>query len=305
MRDRHDHRPLVPVPNVPSPQDLPPTMVDEARETELRERGWTVVPLLSEHEVDRLRGFYRQRAYGGGLNDEGAYDDTYAEFTVIHSKPEFREAAYHEIIDVVGRRAAPLLDSYRPLVANFVNKPPGTGVVPIHQNWSVVDEARFRSVSVWVALTDVTPSNGALELLPGSHRAFREPRGMWAYEAFTQLAEEIHPRLEPVPVRAGEAIVLDDAVIHYSAQNRADSDRLAIQLIMVPEQAEARFYRRPPAPSPPDQVQVWSVTEGFFWDFWHGDGDERFGSVVDHISLDSQGMDGGTFRARLAGAGAK
>ena len=277
-------------------------MVDDAAEVELCDRGWVVVPLLEPDEVQRLRGFYEHQASTGGLNDAGAYDDTYAEFTVIHSKPSFREAAFHEIIDVVGARAAPLLASYRPLVANFVNKPPGTGVVPIHQNWSVVDEASYRSVSVWVALTDVSASNGALELLPGSHRAFREPRGMWAYEAFVPLFEEIRPDLETASLRAGEAIILDDAVIHYSAPNQSAADRLAIQLIMVPESADARFYRRSPEPAPADQVEVWSVTEPFFWDFWHGDGDERFGSIVERISIGRDGMDEATFRARLAAA---
>jgi len=98
-----------------------------------------------------------------------------------------------------------------------VNEPPGTGVVPAHQNWSVVDEARFQSVSVWVALDDCSLANGTMLMGDGSHLTLRGPRGMWAYEAFRDVQDElVRSHLTTVEVRAGEAIILDDAVVHYS-----------------------------------------------------------------------------------------
>jgi len=266
---------------------LPRTLVDDALESQLESRGWVVVPLLDQSEVAHLRDFYRSRSADGTQNPDGAYNPTYAEFSVIHSTPEFREEAYREIVDVVAVRSQEWLRSFRPLVANFVNKLPGQGVVPMHQNWSVVDETRFRSVSVWVALVDCTVENGTLELLAGSHRDFREPRGMWAYEAFADVGDGVHDMLDRVEVTAGQAIILDDAVVHFSPPNESSLDRLAIQLIMVPDAATPRFFQRVGEDEDEMIVDVWEVEERFFWNFWHGDGDERFGNVVDRIRLPS------------------
>jgi hypothetical protein len=273
------------------------TLLDADREALLDERGWVVVPLLDASEVAELCEFYRSRA-AAGLNPDGAYNSTYAEFSVIHSAPGFRAEAFDKIVDVVAARAEPLLDSFRPLVANFVNKLPGRGVVPMHQNWSVVDESRFRSVSVWVALVDCDGGNGAMELLPGSHRRFREPRGMWAYEMFDDIEGDVRDLLERVDVRAGDAIILDDAVVHFSPPNDSAADRLAIQLIMVPNDATPLFYQRVGGDGDEMLVDVWAVEERFFWDFWHGEGDRRHGAVVDRVRLPKARLDLAEFSAR-------
>ena len=274
---------------------LPRTLVDDSLEDEFVTRGWVVVPLLEPSEVAHLRDFYRSRTVDGSQNSDGAYNPTYAEFSVIHSTPEFRAEAYREIVAV---RAQEWLRSFRPLVANFVNKLPGQGVVPMHQNWSVVDETRFRSVSVWVALVDCTVENGTLELLAGSHRDFRDPRGMWAYEAFADVETGVHELLDRVEVAAGQAIILDDAVVHFSPPNESSRDRLAIQLIMVPDAATPYFFQRVGEDEQQMVVDVWEVEERFFWNFWHGDGDSRFGTVVDQIRLPSARVGAQEFAAR-------
>lgn len=279
---------------------LPRTLVDDEQEALLLERGWVVLPFLSPGEVASLRSFYQERAQDGAHNPVGAHDPTYAEFSVIHSHPSFREAAFDQIVRTSRKAADRLLQGHRPLVANFVNKAPGTGVVPLHQNWYVVDEARYRSVSVWIALVDCDDDNGTLQLLAGSHSVFREPRGMWAYEAFVDLEHLIGPSLESVHVRAGDAIILDDAVLHYSAPNRSDADRLAIQLIMVPTDATPLFCERTAIDGEHQQVNIWEVDERFFWEFWHGAGDRRYGQVIDQIELPAQPMGADQFLERFA-----
>jgi hypothetical protein len=259
---------------------------DDTLQARFDERGYVVVPLLSADQVDELYRWYDERAGADGPNPPGAYDDTYAEFSTIHSYPEFRAAAYHAITTRAAPEADRYLVDYLPLVANFVNKPPGTGVVPAHQNWSVVDESRFQSVSVWIALVDCVQENGALQVLDGSHRAFRGRRGMWSYASFGDVEQLlVDEYLTPVHVRAGEAMILDDSLVHYSPPNVTDARRLAIQLVMRPADAEPIFFQEVGRHDDVLDVDVWRVDEPFFWNFWHGDGDERHGERLERIEV--------------------
>lgn len=246
-----------------------------------------MVDLLDPVATADLTATYTEAADGDlGVNPPGAYNDTYAEFSFVHSWPDFRRRAFDRIAQALGPPADALLTSYRPLLANFVNKPPGTGVVPAHQNLSVVDESRYQSVSVWVALVDCVVDNGTMFLGDRTHRGLRGRRGMWSYAVFGDVEDALVDEfLRPVAVRAGQAVIMDDAVIHYSPPNQTAEQRLAVQLVMVPAEADALFFQQVSAEPDPLVVDVWRVEEPFFFDFWDGMGDREFGEVLGRIEV--------------------
>ena len=259
------------------------------QQAEFDRKGYVVMPLLSLGQVDQLVSGYDSIAESlGGASRPEDYNDTYAEFSIIHSRPEFRRQAFDLITSVLGPEAQKVLVDYRPLIANFVNKLPGTGVVPTHQNLSVVDESQYASVSVWVALVDCVLDNGAMSLLEGSHRSLRSRRGMWAYQAFGGLEQGIIDELlTRVEVPAGHAVILDDALVHYSPPNQTDHRRLAIQLVMAPQEVKTLWHQQIGTNEDGLDVQVWEIDERFFFEFWHGDGDDRYGQKVDRITVPS------------------
>ena len=110
---------------------------------------------------------------------------------------------------------ADLLDDHRLFNTSILVKWPGQdGAMGTHQDWTFVDEDRFRSVTVWCPLVDVEQRNGALELLPGSHRILTHAR------CSPTLPETYHDPLAGLgeddlaawPLPGGTAIALDHAV---------------------------------------------------------------------------------------------
>ena len=139
--------------------------------------------------------------------------------------------------------------------------------MPVHQNWAFVDERKYTSVSIWCPLVDSFEENGTLQVLPGSHKKFGEVRGPmvpWELDKIKHSIIEKH--LIPLNVKAGNAIVLDDSIVHYSAINKTNDLRLAIQLILVPQGVPSIHYHMNHANSN-SIVEVLQVDDDFYMQF--------------------------------------
>ena len=175
-----------------------------------------------------------------------------------------------KVFEVISNFFQPLVDeylaNYKPLIINTFDKKPGTGEVPVHQNWTFVDEEKYTSVSVWIPLVDVSHANGTLEVVPGSHDVltpYRSPTIPWVFEGLADVLKEKY--MEPLNLHVGQVAILDDALLHYSSVNNTDQVRSTIQLIMKPENAPAIHYYR--ATPEADSLGVFEVDMEFFTKF--------------------------------------
>ncbi|MGN6696471.1 MAG: phytanoyl-CoA dioxygenase family protein, partial [Aquihabitans sp.] len=185
----------------------PPLLHDPAAEALLCTRGWVVIPYLTREEVVTTVDRYFDLHPEGGRG----FDTDFAYLDLDHKR-------------AVERAVRPALLSHldehfidgEVFNGTFVVKwPEGDSVLPVHQDWSYVDERRARSVSLWIALEDIGPEqgNGSLGLLSGSHRLPCEPRGASSLGWYRPWTDTITHALEQVAVRAGEALVFDNRIL--------------------------------------------------------------------------------------------
>ncbi|HLP22350.1 MAG TPA: phytanoyl-CoA dioxygenase family protein [Chitinophagales bacterium] len=206
---------------------------DKAAEEQFQKDGYISMPLLSAEEVKTLYDFYVANNVR-----EDYYQNNTAEFSILHAERQKREEIFNLITGILLPKLENIVNGYKPLIANFICKDPGKGQVPVHQNWAVVDEKKFTSISIWCPLVDVTETNGTLQFVPGSHKRFRGIRGSRGNVTFNHIEKFVVDNyLVKVPLKAGNCIILDDSVIHYSDINQSDKIRLSIQLIMYPQEA--------------------------------------------------------------------
>ncbi|WP_373566141.1 phytanoyl-CoA dioxygenase family protein, partial [Salmonella enterica] len=91
-----------------------------------------------------------------------------------------------------------------------MKKPGNDGHCYAHQDWSMVEEPRYTSVTVWCALMDMTPENGCLRALKGSHQIDNYVRGRNTYDYLHLSSAFIHKYLmQNIPMKAGEAIIFN------------------------------------------------------------------------------------------------
>ena len=205
--------------------------VENILNSQIEQDGYAIVPFASQEEIKEITAFYKSLP---SVNAKGTY------VTMFHPSYEYRKGVDEKIKQLFAARASGFLKNYKPLFANFMIKEPGTeGDFPLHQDWTYVDETRFSSYAFWVPMQDVNIDNGALNVVPGSHNLLRGLRGPGVFEAFSYLSDVIKTKYsKPISLQAGEALVWDHRLIHFSLPNRMDLPRLAFTLIMVPESAE-------------------------------------------------------------------
>ena len=139
----------------------------------------------------------------------------------------------------------------------FFSKEPRDGkTTPWHQDAFYWPLSPHNAVTVWLAFSDSDEGNGAMMVVPGSHRA-----GKLKYRKTTQDSDVLDMVLEhgefresnavPLILKAGQISLHDDNIIHGSAPNH--SERLRCGLTMRYSAGEVR-----------GDLSVWP----FFKAFW-------------------------------------
>jgi hypothetical protein len=217
--------------------------------------GFEVVALFSSSDLETLRASY-DRLVGGF--DQGFHATMYS------TSPDYRRAVYDCIRPIVERRLVGVMDGYRVCVANWVVKEAGStdSSVGFHQDWSFVDESRQRSVNLWFPLIDVDEFNGCLEVVPGSHRFSADHRAHADDCRFRDLTTRLRSGfIRSCPMKQGEGLLYDGALLHSSQHNRSPHRRVAVGVVLIPADAQILHSYRISSAS----VEVYAVDDSFFW----------------------------------------
>lgn len=210
-----------------------PVFRDPSLARRFRADGAVVVPFLEPAQVDELNAYVADLGLCGetGFYDTAGVDLDFADRKKIHDR----------LCEAFEQSASNLLVDYRPIMSSIIAKWPGPGgQKEIHRDFQMVDESRFRSVCIWVPLTDVDSSNGALAVLRGSHMVATGPRSV---PATPLLPKDPLPDLEfadlgVVKAAVGDAVVFDLAIVHGSAENHSSRPRFAVGIAYAPQAAE-------------------------------------------------------------------
>lgn len=244
-----------------------PVFLNPQLQEQFDKDGYVIVPLFSPEQIADLQQFHDSLQPNEKVNQQDKSVSYH--FSFLDSNRDYKYQVFKTLAEKFKQPLSGVLDNYKPLVINFVQKEPGKGEVPVHQNWNFVDETKFTSVSVWCPLVDVGVNNGALEMIPGTHRTFRNilrsPSIPWFFKRYINTLKEEY--LIPIPVKAGEALIFDDSIIHYSKPNKGDYNRLVIQVIAIPAEAQAKHYFLDKKWLFQKQMYEMDVNEEFFLNF--------------------------------------
>ena len=286
--------------------DMRKVFRDVELEKQFQEMGYVKVPFLTSDEINFLKNAYQEslpNSQGSLQPDEADYKSTSEityDFTFIDRNTNYKRQVFEIITPLFQKHADKYLKDYDPIIANFISKKHEGGEVPLHQNWAFVDERQYTSISIWCPLVDTSPENGTLEIVDKSHKRFGELRGPMVPWEIDPLTEEIiKDHLTPMNAKAGEAVILDDSILHYSRPNEGQINRLAIQLIMKPREAKC-IHHHLDMDGDRSEVEILEVTEEFFMSFhpWRKPKDQK---RLRSVPFELRELDSKSFQQALNG----
>lgn len=132
--------------------------------------------------------------------------------------------------------------------AMFMNKPAGQGTrLPWHQDrWAMLD--RDPLVTVWTALDPATKRNGCVQVIPSSHRfGVLNPEHGSGFLTDDLAAEHCkEDQAIHIELKAGEAVLLHNWLLHSSDKNHSDLPRRAFSVCYMDARTVSSSGRRFP-----------------------------------------------------------
>jgi len=228
---------------MPELQRLPPdASIDSILEGLDRDGGVIVERLLEGERVDailaELMPYIEKTAPVG---DDFAGHQTTRTGGLVGRSPTVRELVVDStLLGIAERFLAPYTDKIQLNLTQIIRLLPGQGAQELHRDRFIWSKGLPREIEPQLntifALTDFTAENGATRVVPGSHR--------WDWE---RIAREDETTQAVMP--RGSVLVYTGSVIHSGGENRAQSDRIAMNLTFVNawlRQEENQYLTCPP-----------------------------------------------------------
>jgi hypothetical protein len=234
---------------------------DPAHQALFDKQGFIVLPFLNAEEITTLDNLFDSlhpeiSAHKGFMSGSYSSDSSY------------KQKASDEVVKIFAPHYEKIFKDYQAFGAAFLYKMPDpNSQLSIHQDWTVVDEEKFVALNCWVPLTDVDATNGALSIVPGTHydkiKTVRSPTLPFF---FTGNDDVVQKAAVPLYVKAGEVVILDQSVIHYSPPNNSNKVRKAITAGVKTKGAPMVFHYRDNA-DPDAKIERFAMHENFLIGF--------------------------------------
>lgn len=199
-------------------------------------KGYVKLRLIERNAADKLLALYHSINKNQDKGNQGYW-------TPNNLLKGFRSTSEF-LLDELSPDVAVHLNGHQLFASTFLNKKVGENTqIDLHQDWSNTKESKWFSFGIWLALEDVNHENGCLYFVPKSHKIFRYVRTINHYPSpIKSLQEFLTKSTVNVPLKKGECILFDHAIVHGSYANRSTRDRVGIAIGGLPKDAPFLHY---------------------------------------------------------------
>jgi hypothetical protein len=233
--------------------------IGDAEASAFRHNGWALLRGLvtADHAAVLLEDARRlhERASRGGMAGTGRLEDFWYTWDgPLFQAREMRSGPLHELTlsremgalasRLIGRQR--LTDRLVPIrsMGGLLYCKTGSGTatskaIQFHQDGPSFHADRAGLVTIWLALDEVTPQQGAMRFLEGSHRegSLGNHRTGFPVDRYPGLLKE-YCQSPPLHYAAGDATAHDGFILHASPENTTDKPRWGYLSVYIADDVE-------------------------------------------------------------------
>lgn len=241
-------------------KNVPDIFIDENHQKDFDTKGFVKIQFLDVEQIDYLDKLFDE--LHTELPTEGFHAGSYL------SDFDYKKKASDEIVKTFSKSYEKIFKNYTAFGGAFLYKMPSENSdLVLHQDWTIVDESKAVAINCWVPLCDTTEENGTLMVLPGAHNGnYHVHRAPTLNFFFTGNETEIMPHLIPINAKVGEAIILNQSLVHYSPPNKSKTIRKAITAGIKTKDEPMRFYYKDISKKE-DSLDMFAMDEDFLIKF--------------------------------------
>lgn len=201
-------------------------------QSKLHEVGFVKAGTIGDESLNQLKALYKQ-LHGFKQEDGGMFYSLYSKDLV------YRKTVNDNIERILKETYDNLFVDYKTVINSYIAKLSGPkSDFTLHQDSTGLDETKHSPLSIWIPLQDTDINNGTLCLIPKTHAFFHIYRGISFDAPFKEYESTLRKYLIPITLKAGEILMFDNRLVHYSGINHSEQPRVVVMSGLFPKEAD-------------------------------------------------------------------
>ena len=199
------------------------------------EDGYVVLDLFSPYQIQSLFDII--------MTNSIEYSDMFF-YSLIEFTSSRNKQIHEKITTVIASSLNSFFADYKNIAASFLVKPGKTeSELMLHQDWCYSDETKYTTATCWIPLCDVNENNGAIFLIPGSHKLKNIRSASYPTERI--LSSDLgNENCLPVNLNTGQMLCFNPAIWHGSYPNKRDINRSVVTTIIMSKEAPFLYFQK-------------------------------------------------------------
>ena len=231
-------------------------IIDEVLREQLHQTGYAIHGNIGEENIEKLKNLYEQ-LHDFKTPEGGMF------YSLYSNDINYRQKVHNSIGEILKPLYDGILKDYNTVINSFIVKLPGPqSDFTLHQDSTGLDEFKYSPLSLWIPLQDTDLSNGTLCVVPKTHRFFHPFRGISFSAPFAGYQDVLMRYLIPVVLKAGDILMFDNRLVHYSHLNNSEQPRIIVMSGIFPKEAGIiSMYKDEAIPGSP--LEIYAQSDDF------------------------------------------